>query len=57
MLHHLIAARDAMQLPILYVSHHRDEIASLADLVFVMEDGEVVRELAPNQLPAGGAVR
>ena len=47
---YLAAIRDAMALPIVYVSHHRDEIERLADLVFVVEGGRVTRELTPTEL-------
>lgn len=42
---YLSAIRDAMNVPIIYVSHDRAEITALADLIFVVEDGRVVRKL------------
>ena len=41
--------RDETALPILYVSHHRDEVARLADLVFTVEQGKVVSEMTPTE--------
>ncbi|MEL6947759.1 MAG: ATP-binding cassette domain-containing protein [Pseudomonadota bacterium] len=42
--------RDEATVPIVYVSHHREEIVRLADLVFLMSDGRVTDELTPNEL-------
>lgn len=39
--------RDETSIPIVYVSHHRDEILQLADLIFTVEDGSVTSELTP----------
>ena len=44
---YLAAIRDSMNVPIVYVSHDRHEIAALADLIFVVENGRVIRELEP----------
>ncbi len=41
--------RDDTDVPIIYVSHHKDEIKRLADLVFVMDAGRVVAERTPNE--------
>ncbi len=41
--------RDETDVPIVYVSHHRDEISRLADLVFSIKDGAVVSEQTPNE--------
>jgi molybdate transport system ATP-binding protein len=44
------AIRDAMRVPIIYVSHDKSEIAALADVVFVVERGQVVQELSAEEL-------
>jgi molybdate transport system ATP-binding protein len=41
--------RDETTIPIIYVSHHRDEILQLADLIFTIEDGVVTQELTPGE--------
>ncbi|MGI9363793.1 MAG: ATP-binding cassette domain-containing protein [Rhizobiaceae bacterium] len=41
--------RDETTIPIVYVSHHRDEILQLADLIFTIEDGAVTQELTPGE--------
>ena len=41
--------RDETDVPIVYVSHHRDEISRLADLVFSIKDGSIVSEQPPNE--------
>lgn len=41
--------RDETTIPIVYVSHHRDEILQLADLIFMIEDGTVTEELTPGE--------
>ncbi len=41
--------RDETDVPIVYVSHHRDEISRLADLVFSIKDGSIVSEQTPNE--------
>lgn len=41
--------RDETTIPIVYVSHHRDEILQLADLIFTLEDGAVTQELTPGE--------
>ena len=41
--------RDETTIPIVYVSHHRDEILQLADLIFTIEDGTVTQELTPGE--------
>lgn len=49
---YLRAIRDTTAVPMLYVSHHREEIAELADLVFLVEDGRVTAEMTPSELLA-----
>ncbi len=39
--------RDETTIPIVYVSHRRDEILQLADLVFMVENGNAQEELTP----------
>ena len=41
--------RDDTTIPIVYVSHHREEILQLADLIFTIKDGTVVDELTPGE--------
>lgn len=41
--------RDETTIPIVYVSHHRDEILQLADLIFVIDEGTVTQELTPGE--------
>ncbi|MEP0941885.1 MAG: ATP-binding cassette domain-containing protein [Rhizobiaceae bacterium] len=41
--------RDETTIPIVYVSHHRDEILQLADLIFTIEQGTVTSELTPGE--------
>lgn len=41
--------RDETTIPIVYVSHHRDEILQLADLIFWIEHGNIVQELTPGE--------
>jgi molybdate transport system ATP-binding protein len=41
--------RDETTIPIVYVSHHRDEILQLADLIFTIEKGTVTDELTPGE--------
>ena len=41
--------RDETTIPIIYVSHHRDEILQLADLIFTIEQGTVTDELTPGE--------
>ena len=41
--------RDETTIPIVYVSHHRDEILQLADLIFTIESGTVTGELTPGE--------
>ena len=41
--------RDETTIPIVYVSHHRDEIMQLADLIFTIEGGTVKQELTPRE--------
>lgn len=47
---YLQAIRDTSGVPVLYVSHHREEIAELADLVFLVEGGRVTAEMTPTEL-------
>ncbi len=49
---YLQAIRDTTSVPVLYVSHHREEIAELADLIFLMENGRVTAEMTPTELLA-----
>jgi molybdate transport system ATP-binding protein len=46
---HLERLRDELAIPVLYVSHQRDEVARLADHLVLLEQG---RELASGPLPA-----
>src|SRR5207253_269464 len=39
---YLARVRDELRIPIVYVSHDRDEVDALADAVVRMEDGRVV---------------
>ncbi|MEO0547359.1 MAG: ATP-binding cassette domain-containing protein [Pseudomonadota bacterium] len=48
--------RDESTVPIIYVSHHREEIVRLADLVFVVESGTVSEELTPTELQKRAAL-
>ncbi len=41
--------RDETTIPIVYVSHHRDEILQLADLIFTIDGGTVNQELTPGE--------
>jgi len=41
--------RDETSIPIIYVSHHRDEILQLADLIFTIDQGIVTQELTPGE--------
>lgn len=41
--------RDESDVPVIYVSHHRDEISRLADLVFLIKEGSIVAEQTPNE--------
>ncbi|MEP1209627.1 MAG: ATP-binding cassette domain-containing protein [Rhizobiaceae bacterium] len=41
--------RDETTIPIVYVSHHRDEILQLADLIFTIDEGTVTQELTPGE--------
>lgn len=41
--------RDETTIPIIYVSHHRDELLQLADLIFTIEGGTVKQELTPRE--------
>lgn len=47
--------RDETEIPIVYVSHHRDEILQLADLVFTVEEGTVTQELTPGEFRKASA--
>jgi molybdate transport system ATP-binding protein len=42
--------RDSLGVPILYVTHDRDELRSLADHVIVLDRGSVVRAGAPGEV-------
>lgn len=41
--------RDDTKIPIVYVSHHRDEILQLADLIFTIDEGKTIDELTPGE--------
>ncbi|MEM8750386.1 MAG: ATP-binding cassette domain-containing protein [Pseudomonadota bacterium] len=41
--------RDESDVPIVYVSHHRDEVSRLADLVFLIDQGQVIGEQTPTE--------
>lgn len=41
--------RDETSVPIVYVSHNREEIMRLADLVFLVENGSVAQEMTPGE--------
>ncbi len=41
--------RDETTIPIVYVSHHRDEILQLADLIFTIDGGTINQELTPGE--------
>jgi molybdate transport system ATP-binding protein len=47
---YLERVRDELSVPILYVTHDRDEVGRLADHVVVLERGAVVRSGAPADL-------
>ena len=47
---YLERVRDSLGVPILYVTHDRDELRQLADHVIVLERGAVVRSGAPEVL-------
>lgn len=46
---YLERVRDSLGIPILYVSHDRDELRGLADHVIVLDRGAVVRSGAPEE--------
>ena len=48
--------RDESTVPIIYVSHHREEIVRLADLVFMVQNGTVSEELTPTELQRRAAL-
>jgi molybdate transport system ATP-binding protein len=39
---YLMRIRDEMRLPIVYVSHDRDEVQQLADRILLMDNGRMV---------------
>jgi molybdate transport system ATP-binding protein len=47
---YLERVRDALGVPILYVTHDRDEVRHVADRVIVLEDGAVVRAGGPAEI-------
>ena len=49
LLPYLEKIRDETHVPIVYVSHHREEILNLADLVFLVENGVAKTELTPGE--------
>jgi molybdate transport system ATP-binding protein len=52
---YLERVRDSLGIPILYVTHDRDELRQLADHVIVLERGAVVRSGAPEVLDSRSA--
>jgi molybdate transport system ATP-binding protein len=52
---YLERVRDSLGVPILYVTHDRDELRQLADHVIVLERGAVVRSGAPGVLDSRSA--
>ena len=52
---YLERVRDELHLPIVYVSHDREEVQRLADYVVVLEAGRVVAAGSPSSLLAPGA--
>jgi molybdate transport system ATP-binding protein len=52
---YLERVRDSLGVPILYVTHDRDELRQLADHVIILERGAVVRSGAPEVLGRKGS--
>jgi molybdate transport system ATP-binding protein len=48
--------RDEFKVPILYVTHDRDEVAALCDEVLLMERGRFVQRGKPTEVFAGTAI-
>jgi molybdate transport system ATP-binding protein len=42
--------REEFNVPILYVTHHRDEVLALCDRVLLMEQGRIVEVVEPSRL-------
>lgn len=42
--------REEFEVPILYVTHHRDEVLALCDRVLLMERGRIVEVVEPSRL-------
>jgi molybdate transport system ATP-binding protein len=43
--------REEFEVPILYVTHHRDEVLALCDRVLLMEQGRIVDIVEPARIP------
>jgi molybdate transport system ATP-binding protein len=54
---YLVRLRDASRIPMLYVSHHYDEVLRLATHVVLLEDGRTVAAGPPAVLSADPALR
>jgi molybdate transport system ATP-binding protein len=52
---YLERVRDELQLPVVYVSHDREEVQRLADYVVVLEAGRIIAAGSPSSLLAPGA--
>jgi molybdate transport system ATP-binding protein len=46
----LLAIRDDLHVPIVYVTHSPDEARAVADVALVLEEGKVVAAGAPNEV-------
>lgn len=47
MIEYLLRLRDAFLIPMLYVSHDPDEVASLCDEVVILEEGRIIKRGTP----------
>jgi len=47
---YLERVRDELRVPVIYVTHARDEVHAIADFVIVLERGRVVRSGGPGQV-------
>ncbi|MEO7271463.1 MAG: ATP-binding cassette domain-containing protein [Vicinamibacterales bacterium] len=47
---YLERVRDELRVPIIYVTHSREEVQALADFVIVMENGRLTKSGPPNQV-------
>jgi len=52
---YLERVRDELRVPVIYVTHARDEVHALADFVIVLERGRVVRSGSPAEALGGYA--